>query len=166
MAQKRYKIKGATSTLISTVGDDGKLVENQDMRSDFVTDKNYVRSSAYINLNTQENPGSASAYTGVLNPVPDSIPDGFQLTIVPHLNNASNATLSLNHTGGPTVFTLRDDKGNALPAGKLIAGKAYEFIKIGTGTSLYLKTALSSNFTISNADPSGGSDGDLWFKYT
>ncbi|MGF7046406.1 hypothetical protein J2T13_000882 [Paenibacillus sp. DS2015] len=73
--------------------------------------------------------GTATAYTVTLDPVPASIPEFFGITIVPHVENETSPTLNINGKG---AVALKDQKGVAYVAGKLLAGKPYTFRKVGT----------------------------------
>ncbi|MBP1999765.1 hypothetical protein J2Z69_000784 [Paenibacillus shirakamiensis] len=84
----------------------------------------YIRQPAFIATT-----GTANAYTVTLNPAPSSLPDGFGITIVPHVTNGSVPTLNINGLG---AIVLRDQKGIAYAAGKLLIGKPYTFRKVGT----------------------------------
>ncbi|OMC63167.1 hypothetical protein BK121_28855 [Paenibacillus odorifer] len=84
----------------------------------------YIRQPGYAATS-----GTAAAYIVVLTPAPTTTPDGFGITIVPHVTNGANPTLSVN---GLTAAPLKDQKGVAYAAGKLIAGKPYAFRRVGT----------------------------------
>ncbi|WP_449602820.1 hypothetical protein [Paenibacillus sp. Marseille-Q9583] len=84
----------------------------------------YIRQPGYAATN-----GTATAYSAVLTPAPTTTPDGFGITIVPHVTNGASPTLSVN---GLAAVPLKDQKGVAYAAGKLIAGKPYTFRRVGT----------------------------------
>ncbi|OMF23375.1 hypothetical protein [Paenibacillus sp. FSL H8-0259] len=84
----------------------------------------YVRQPAY-----SVTAGTGGAYTVTLTPAPASLPEGFGITIVPNLVNTAGATLNVNGLG---AIPLKDQKGIAYAAGKLLAGKPYMFRKVGT----------------------------------
>lgn len=84
----------------------------------------YIRQPGYAATS-----GTATAYSAVLAPAPTTIPDGFGITIVPHVTNGASPTLSVN---GLAAAPLKDQKGVAYAAGKLIAGKPYTFRRVGT----------------------------------
>ncbi|WP_059043929.1 hypothetical protein [Paenibacillus rubinfantis] len=73
--------------------------------------------------------GTSTAYTVTLDPAPATLPGGFGITIVPHVANGANPTLKI---GNFTALPLKDQKGNAYAAGKLLAGKPYAFRKVGS----------------------------------
>ncbi|MFE4713971.1 hypothetical protein ACFRAM_24310 [Paenibacillus sp. NPDC056722] len=84
----------------------------------------YIRQPGYAATS-----GTATAYTAALTPAPTTAPDGFGITIVPHITNGANPTLSVN---GLAAAPLKDQKGVAYAIGKLIAGKPYSFRRVGT----------------------------------
>lgn len=84
----------------------------------------YVRQPGYAATS-----GTATAYTVALTPAPTTLPDGFGITIVPHVANGANPTLKI---GNLTAVPLKDQKGLAFAAGKLQAGKPYAFRKVGS----------------------------------
>ncbi|OME67734.1 hypothetical protein BSK65_19590 [Paenibacillus odorifer] len=84
----------------------------------------YIRQPGYAATS-----GTATAYSAVLAPAPTTIPDGFGITIVPHVTNGASPTLSVN---GLAAAPLKDQKGVAYATGKLIAGKPYTFRRVGT----------------------------------
>lgn len=84
----------------------------------------YIRQPGYAATS-----GTATAYSVVLAPAPTTTPDGFGITIVPHITNGASPTLSVN---GLAAAPLKDQKGVAYAAGKLIAGKPYMFRRVGT----------------------------------
>lgn len=84
----------------------------------------YVRQPAYSITS-----GTGAAYTVNLTPAPASLPEGFGITIVPNLVNTAGPTLNVNGLG---AIPLKDQKGIAYAAGKLLAGKPYMFRKVGT----------------------------------
>ena len=73
--------------------------------------------------------GTSKAYTVTLDPAPLDIQEFFGITIIPHITNVASPTLTINGLG---VIALKDQKGVAYAAGKLLAGKPYMFRKIGT----------------------------------
>ncbi|MEK4520027.1 hypothetical protein NSS64_32610 [Paenibacillus sp. FSL H8-0122] len=84
----------------------------------------YVRQPAY-----SLTAGTGATYTVTLTPAPASIAEGFGITIVPHIVNAANPTVNINGLG---AVALKDQKGVAYAAGKLLVGKPYMFRKVGT----------------------------------
>lgn len=99
-----------------------KRILNTDDYSAIVQD--YIRQPGYAATT-----GTATAYTATLDPAPASLPDGFGITIVPHVANGASPTLNVNGLG---AVPLKDQKGIAYAAGKLVAGKPYMFRKVGT----------------------------------
>jgi hypothetical protein len=73
--------------------------------------------------------GTSTTYTVTLDPAPITLQDGFGITIVPHVTNGANPTLKI---GTSTALPLKDQKGNAYTAGKLLVGKPYAFRKVGS----------------------------------
>ncbi|WP_068616458.1 tail fiber protein [Paenibacillus tuaregi] len=84
----------------------------------------YVRQPAFASTT-----GTSTAYVVSLTPAPASIPTGFGVTIVPHVDCGANPTLNINGLG---AVALKDQKGVAYTAGKLKAGMPYTFRKVGT----------------------------------
>ncbi|MDQ0195810.1 hypothetical protein [Paenibacillus wynnii] len=84
----------------------------------------YVRQPGYA-----ATAGTLSAYTATLTPAPTSVVEGFGITIVPNVTNGASPTLNVNGLG---AVALKDQKGVAYAAGKLLAGKPYMFRKVGT----------------------------------
>lgn len=84
----------------------------------------YVRQPAFAGT-----AGTATAYTVTLSPAPESIPDGFGITIIPHVTSGTNPTLNVNGLG---AFPLKKQNGLNYPTGKLVVGKPYTFRKVGT----------------------------------
>ncbi|MDN4600051.1 hypothetical protein P5G61_02335 [Paenibacillus sp. F6_3S_P_1C] len=99
-----------------------KRMLNTDDYSAIVQD--YIRQPGYAATT-----GTATTYTAALDPAPASLPDGFGITIVPHVANGANPTLNVNGLG---AVALKDQKGVAYTAGKLVAGKPYTFRKVGS----------------------------------
>ncbi|WP_308531496.1 phage tail protein [uncultured Paenibacillus sp.] len=87
-----------------------------------VTD--YVRQPAYATTS-----GTATAYTVTLTPAPTTLLEGFGITIVPHVDCEASPSLKI---GSLTPVPLKDQKGNAYAAGKLLAGKPYAFRLVGS----------------------------------
>ncbi|WP_419962117.1 hypothetical protein [Psychrobacillus sp. BM2] len=73
--------------------------------------------------------GTSKAYTVTLDPAPLDIPEFFGITIIPHVTNVASPTLTINGIG---TIALKDQKGVAYAAGKLLAGKPYSFRKVGS----------------------------------
>ena len=110
---------------------------------------------------------------------------GFTLTegkISACFSDATNITeVALNTLGGTIGTAQIDDNAittakildNAVTTSKII-NDAVTAVKILDGVISTAKLAnnavtadkLQRKFTISTSDPSGGSDGDIWFKYT
>lgn len=86
--------------------------------------EDYIRSPGYATT-----AGTATAYTVSLTPTPTTLPDGFGITIVPHVNNGANPTLKI---GSLAALPLKSQSGEAFAAGKLISGKPYTFRKVGS----------------------------------
>ncbi|GIO39292.1 hypothetical protein J41TS12_41530 [Paenibacillus antibioticophila] len=84
----------------------------------------YVRQPAYAATS-----GTATAYTVSLTPAPTILPEGFGIIIVPHVDCGANPTLKI---GNLAAVPLKDQKGAAFAAGKLLAGKPYTFRKVGS----------------------------------
>lgn len=84
----------------------------------------YIRQPAYAVTS-----GTLIAYTVTLTPAPASLAEGFGITIVPNVTNGANPTLNINALG---AIALKDQKGVAYTAGKLLAGKPYMFRRVGT----------------------------------
>ncbi|PWW37405.1 MULTISPECIES: hypothetical protein [Paenibacillus] len=87
-------------------------------------DLNYVRQPGFAKAT-----GTSTEYKVSLFPPPVSLPDGFGVTIVPHMNNGANPTLSIN---GSQVFPLKNSLGLPYPLGTMIAGRPYSFKKVGS----------------------------------
>ncbi|CAM4408300.1 WD40 repeat domain-containing protein [Paenibacillus xylanexedens] len=85
---------------------------------------NYIRQPGYAATS-----GTSSAYVVTLDPVPTTLPDGFGITIVPHITNAAGPTLNINGLG---ATPLKKQDGTAYAAGDLLIGKPYTFRKVGT----------------------------------
>lgn len=73
--------------------------------------------------------GTSTDYAVTLSPSPKSVEDGFGITIIPHINNATNPKLNINGFG---PLPLKDQRGYAYEAGKIQAGKPYTFRRVGT----------------------------------
>lgn len=124
----------------------------------------YVKHPAFASTT-----GSATAYTVTLTPAPVNVGEGFGITIVPHIANGANLTLNVNGLG---AVALKDQKGVAFKAGKLLVGMPYSFRKVGTsfladsgsggGGNLQPNQALAG-FTFANddGDQVGLGDADL-----
>ncbi|MFR9710741.1 hypothetical protein ACL02P_15335 [Paenibacillus sp. MB22_1] len=84
----------------------------------------YVRQPAFAVTS-----GTSTAYTVALDPAPVNLPEGFGITIVPHIDCGDEPTLEINGLG---AVTLKDQKGSPYGAGKLVAGKPYTFRLVGT----------------------------------
>lgn len=87
-----------------------------------------------VNQNYIRQPGFGPAvgnkdYTMALSPPPTGYYEGFWVTIVPQNTNLANPTLNVNGLG---TVPLKDQRGNAYAAGRLLAGKPYSFRKVGT----------------------------------
>lgn len=83
----------------------------------------YVRQPAFA-VTT----GITTAYTVSLTPAPVSLPDGFGITIVPHVDCGASPTLKI---GSMAAIPLKDQKGNTYTISKLKAGMPYTFRKVG-----------------------------------
>ncbi|WP_339182896.1 WD40 repeat domain-containing protein [Paenibacillus sp. FSL R5-0701] len=84
---------------------------------------NYIRQPGYAATS-----GTSSAYAVTLDPVPTTLPDGFGITIVPHITNAAGPTLNINDLG---ATPLKKQDGTAYAAGDLKANTPYTFRKVG-----------------------------------
>lgn len=84
----------------------------------------YVRQPAYSATG-----GTATAYTATLDPAPANIVEGFSITIVPHATCGANPTLNVNGKG---AIQLRNSDNEQLSAGDLVAGRPYNFRKVGS----------------------------------
>lgn len=110
------------TVLPSDLNNIGQAINDlQDANTESAVD--YVRQPAFANTT-----GTAGSYVVTLDPAPTSIPEGFGITIVPHVNNTVNPTLNINGLG---LIEMYDQRGNSLTAGKLLAGKPYTFRKVG-----------------------------------
>lgn len=89
-----------------------------------VVNANYIRQPGYAGTT-----GTGSAYVVTLNPVPTTLPNGFGITIVPHVTNAPGATLNINGLG---ATPLKKQDGTAYAAGDLLVGKPYTFRRVGS----------------------------------
>lgn len=85
---------------------------------------NYIRQPGFASTS-----GTGVAYSAALDPVPTAYYEGFGITIVPHVANGANATLNVNGLG---AIPLKDQRGNAYAAGRLLVGKPYTFRKVGS----------------------------------
>ena len=83
----------------------------------------YVRQPAYAVTS-----GTSTAYTVTLDPAPATIPEGFAITIVPHVDCGASPTLNINGKG---AIALRNNEGEPLVAGDLLAGVPYNFRRVG-----------------------------------
>ncbi|RAW19042.1 hypothetical protein DC345_02565 [Paenibacillus taichungensis] len=92
-----------------------------DVRLSILSD--YIRQPAYA-VTT----GVASAYIVTLYPTPDMLPDGFGITIVPHVTNETGVTLNINGLG---AVPLRKQNGTPYASGDLLKGKPYSFRRVG-----------------------------------
>ncbi|KAA8750133.1 hypothetical protein [Paenibacillus sp. UASWS1643] len=85
---------------------------------------NYIRQPGYATT-----AGTSSAYVVTLNPAPGSLPDGFGITLVPHVASATNPTVNINGLG---AVSLKKQDGTAYGSGDLLVGKPYTFRKVGS----------------------------------
>ncbi|WP_255941056.1 hypothetical protein [Saccharibacillus sp. JS10] len=83
----------------------------------------YVRQPGYAVTS-----GTGTSYTVALDPVPSSLPEGFGITIVPHVVNTGAATLKV---GGNVVVALKNTDGADFAAGDLPPGLPVQFRKVG-----------------------------------
>ncbi|MEC0241976.1 WD40 repeat domain-containing protein [Paenibacillus dokdonensis] len=81
----------------------------------------YVRQPAYA-----QTAGTATAYTVSLDPAPAMLPDGFGITIVPHVDSGASPTLKINSNA---TIGLKKQDGTAA---EMKAGKPYTFRKVGS----------------------------------
>ncbi|MGG6309781.1 hypothetical protein [Paenibacillus macerans] len=84
----------------------------------------YVRQPAFATTS-----GTATDFAITLDPAPASLPEGFGVTIVPHVDCMDGPTLDVNGLG---PLPLKDQKGVTITAGKIMAGKPYSFRLVGT----------------------------------
>ncbi|MNC00614.1 hypothetical protein D3C75_479450 [compost metagenome] len=133
----RTGLGGVVSDVVQSVAELRQADDRQDFAIDYAEAKtdnlridftahqvDYVRQPGYIPLTT----GGPTAYAGTLTPAPTAIVEGFGVTVVFNVTNAANPTLNIDGLG---VIALKDQKGVAYAAGKLIAGKPYMFRKVG-----------------------------------
>ncbi|WP_427050366.1 tail fiber protein [Paenibacillus sp. TC-CSREp1] len=114
------QLSNATNGTRSTVAATEKAVN--DARVGIVSD--YVRQPGYA-VTT----GTATAYVVTLSPAPSSLPDGFGITIVPHVVSEAAPTLNVNGIG---AVALKKQDGSAFAAGDLKANTPYTFRKVGS----------------------------------
>ena len=76
--------------------------------------------------------GTSSAFTATADPVWDSYVTGRLITITPHVNNASSATLNVSGLGAVAIKS----GGVAIGAGALVAGTTYTLSYSGTSFDL------------------------------
>ncbi|SDC86712.1 Phage tail fibre repeat-containing protein [Paenibacillus sp. CF095] len=119
-------VKGKVQLSNSTNGTSQALAATEkavnDARVSVVSD--YIRQPGFASTG-----GTSTAYTATLTPTPTTLPDGFGITIVPHIANGASPTLNVNGLG---AVPLKDQKGIAYAAGKLAVGKPYTFRKVGS----------------------------------
>jgi hypothetical protein len=84
----------------------------------------YVRQPAFAVTS-----GTSTAYTVTLDPAPASLPEGFGITIVPHVDCGDDPTLEVNGLG---LVELKNQKGETFSAGEMVAGIPYSFRYVGT----------------------------------
>lgn len=82
--------------------------------------QNYTRYTGFAKTG-----GTSTAYTVSLDPAPTSLPDGFGITIIPHVDSGANPTLKINSLGAVLL-----KKPDGTPA-TLITNRPYTFRKIG-----------------------------------
>ncbi|MHA6530179.1 hypothetical protein [Paenibacillus sp. BAC0078] len=135
----RTGLGGVVSDVVQSVAELRQADDRQDFAIDYAEAKtdnlrldftahqvDYVRQPGYIPLTT----GGPTAYAGTLTPPPTAgIVEGFGVTAVFNATNAANPTLNINGLG---AIALKDQKGVAYAAGKLVAGKPYTFRRVGT----------------------------------
>ncbi|MNO28120.1 hypothetical protein D3C76_180070 [compost metagenome] len=107
----------------------------------------YIRQPAFATTS-----GTSTAYTVTLDPAPTSLIEGFGITIVPHVDCGASPTLNINGLG---AVALKDQKGIAITAGKMVAGKPYTFRLVGTDF-----------LADSGSEGGGGSSLHDWSAYT
>lgn len=83
---------------------------------------------------------------------------GMIFSLIPSANNTAPATINIDSRG---VKSIVDKGGNALAANALVSGRMAVMRYDGTNFRLLTDSRM---ITISASDPSGGADGDLWFK--
>ncbi|MBT2287968.1 hypothetical protein J7E73_02255 [Paenibacillus albidus] len=119
---------------------------------------NYIRQPGYAPTG-----GTGAAYSASLIPGPTGYYEGFGITIIPHVTNTTNTTtLNVNGLG---AVALKDQRGNAYAAGRLLAGKPYSFRKVGSdfladsaggnGTALPAHVLAPYSFTNDNGEFTG-----------
>ncbi|WP_340029011.1 phage tail protein [Paenibacillus sp. FSL H7-0940] len=116
----KVQLSNSTSGTSETVAATEKAVN--DAKVSVVSD--YIRQPGFATTG-----GTSTAYTATLTPIPTTLPDGFGITIVPHIANGASPTLNVNGLG---AVPLKDQKGIAYAAGKLAVGKPYTFRKVGS----------------------------------
>ena len=92
---------------------------------------------------------------------------GFTWTVAHNLNSQDLIIVvydSENAVNFPSNITFTDDNNITLTFGEPIGGKALIFAM--NDNYALVESDRSRKITLSTTDPSGGSDGDIWFKYT
>lgn len=100
----------------------------------------------------------------------DMIYDGTNFIVIKPLPAVS--TVPANNTVTPAMLTTGhpswDGSGNLTATGNATIDGVVQGSNLKAGTKYALRHAgsqTSASVTFSTADPSGGSDGDIWFKY-
>tara|TARA_R110000744_G_scaffold71312_1_gene143622 strand:- start:580 stop:1293 length:714 start_codon:yes stop_codon:yes gene_type:complete len=104
--------------------------------------------------------------------VPENDPSGASL-ILPGKATRSSKVLGFDSNGDPVVTTLTlaaieaDSAGSAVAAANsatAAANSATASASSASSASSAATTALAAKITVSTSSPTGGSDGDIWFK--
>ena len=90
--------------------------------------------------------GSANTYTVTLNPALKTYTEGIAIAVKINVSNTGAATVNINGLGAKSI---RDPRGNTLPAGKLTAGSIYTLRYNGTNFILQGE-GVSGNATASD----------------
>lgn len=105
----------------------GNLSGNVELVNKEVMDehlKNYTLQVPYAQA-----AGSANAYTATLNPAPAAYTEGLAIAVKINVANTGASTINVSGLGAKSI---RDPRGNTLPAGKLTAGSIYTLRYNGT----------------------------------
>lgn len=86
----KVQLSNSTSGTSETVAATEKAVN--DAKVSVVSD--YIRQPGFATTG-----GTSTAYTATLTPIPTTLPDGFGITIVPHIANGASPTLNVNGLG-------------------------------------------------------------------
>lgn len=110
-----------------------------------------------------------SAITGLTEALADPVPDNYIEQAMMKINSVGeNQLVALGVTRGKIALLAVNTpqiEDNAVTGAKVAAGTLAE-TKLDTATQAKLATDRTRKITISTSDPSGGSDGDIWIKYS